>query len=81
VPGYESVAWYGLFGPARLPAGMVSLLYREVAAISKSDEVRTRMLADGLEPLATTPQALGEFLAREIDKWIRVAKSAGISAN
>jgi len=81
VPGYECVAWYGLFGPARLPASLVSLLHREVAAISKSEDLRTRMIAEGLEPVGSTPQAMGDFLAREIDKWTRLAKSAGITAN
>jgi len=81
VPGYECLAWYALFGPARLPSSIVNSLHREVAAISKSDDVRSRMMAEGLEPLGGTPQALGDFLAREIEKWVRLAKSAGITAN
>jgi tripartite-type tricarboxylate transporter receptor subunit TctC len=81
VPGYESVAWYGLFGPARLPKPLIDLLHREVAAISQTQEMRTRMTAEGLEPLGTTPKELGDFLAREITKWTQLAKSAGLSAN
>ncbi len=81
VPGYESKAWYALFAPARLPANLVSLLHREVAAISRTEDMRTRMMAEGLEPLGTTPKELDEFLAREITKWIGVAKAAGLTAN
>ena len=81
VPGYASEAWYGLFAPARLPADLVGLLHREVAAISRTQELRTRMMAEGLEPLGTTPKELDEFLAREIAKWTRVAKAAGLAPN
>ena len=81
VPGYESVAWYALFGPARLPRPLIDVLHREVAAISKTPEMRARMTAEGLEPLGTTPAELGSFFTREIDKWIRLAKTAGLTAN
>jgi len=80
VPGYECLAWYALFGPAKLPASIVNLLHREVAAISQSQDMRSRMMAEGLEPLGTTPKALDEFLGREIEKWTRLAKIAGLSA-
>ena len=80
VPGYECLAWYALFGPAKLPAAIVNLLHREVATISQGQEMRTRMMAEGLEPLGTTPKALDEFLGREIEKWTRLAKTAGLSA-
>ena len=81
VPGYESVAWYGLFGPARLPKPLIDLLHREVAAISQTQEMRTRMMAEGLEPLGTTPRELDAFLGREIEKWTRLARTAGLTAN
>ena len=81
VPGYESRAWYALFAPARLPADLVKLLHGEVAAISRTEDMRKRMMAEGLEPLGTTPKELDEFLGREITKWTRVAKEAGLTAN
>jgi tripartite-type tricarboxylate transporter receptor subunit TctC len=81
VPGYEAKAWYALFAPARLPVNLVSLLHGEVAAISKTDDLRSRVMAEGLEPLGTTPRELDEFLAREIAKWMSVAKAAGLTAN
>jgi tripartite-type tricarboxylate transporter receptor subunit TctC len=81
VPGYASVAWYALFAPARLPKPLVDLLHKEVAAISQTQDLRARMTAEGLEPLGTSPMELDAFFAREIEKWIRLAKSAGLSAN
>lgn len=81
VAGYESTNWYALFGPARLPAGLVNLLSGEIATIAKNPELRSRFLADGQEPLGTTPKELGQHLAREITKWIELAKVAGLTVN
>lgn len=81
VVGYESTNWYALFGPAGLPAGLVNRLAGEIATIAKNPELRSRFLADGQEPLGTTPKELGQHLAREITKWIELAKVAGLTVN
>jgi len=81
VPGYVAVAWYALFAPAKLPANLVHQVHQEVAAISRSQDMRTRMLAEGLEPLGSTPRELDEFLAREITKWTNLAKTGALVAN
>jgi len=78
VPGYESSAWYGLFGPAKLPAALVDKLYREVSTISQLQDVKSRMMTEGLEALGTKPKELGEHLAREIAKWTELAKTGAL---
>jgi tripartite-type tricarboxylate transporter receptor subunit TctC len=78
VPGYEVTNWYGVLGPARMHAGIVARLQREFAQIAKLDFVRERLVADGLEPAAATPPEFDAHLVREIAKWIRLAKAAGI---
>ena len=64
-----------------MPAAIVARLQREIAQIAKLEFVRKRLLADGLEPSDATPQEFEEHLAREIAKWIRLAKAARISVN
>jgi tripartite-type tricarboxylate transporter receptor subunit TctC len=81
VPGYEASNWYGIFGPARMRADVVALLQREIARIAKLDFVRERLVADGLEPSPSTPQEFDAHVVREIEKWIKLAKAAKISAN
>ena len=81
VPGYESTNWYAMFAPAKASARLVTLLYREVAAIAKSQELRRRLIPEGQEPLGTTPHELDAHIAREITKWTELAKAAGLSAN
>lgn len=81
VPGYESTNWYAMFAPARLPPRLVNLLHGQLAAITQDPEMRSRSLADGQEPLGTTPKELEQHLAREIAKWITLAKVASLSIN
>lgn len=80
VPGYESSSWQGLFAPAKLPAALVDLLHREVAAIAKTADMHKRLSAEGLLPQGTSPQEFEKFIAAEIAKWGRVTKAAGIAA-
>ena len=81
LPGYEASNWYGVFGPAKMPAAVVTLLQREIARIAKLDFIRERLAVDGLEPVASTPQEFEAHFVREIEKWTRLAKAAKISAN
>ena len=81
LPGYDTANWYGLFGPAKMPGGVVALLQRELARSAKLDFVRERLVTDGLEPSAATPQEFDAHVAREIAKWTKLAKAAKISIN
>ena len=81
VPGYEVANWYGLLGPAKMPADIVARLQREIAQIAKLDLVRERLVADGLESSEATPQEFDAHLVREITKWTKLAKAARISVN
>ncbi|MCC7486354.1 MAG: tripartite tricarboxylate transporter substrate binding protein [Burkholderiales bacterium] len=78
VPGYEMEPWYGLSGPAGLPAPIVDRLNRENAEVLRSAPVRDRFRSDGLEARPTTP---GEFTARikaEIPLWTKIMREAGV---
>ena len=81
LPGYDTANWYGLFGPAKMPAGVVALLQSELARSAKLDFVRERLATDGLEPSAATPQEFDAHVLREIAKWTKLAKAAKISIN
>ena len=80
VPGYESSNWYAMFAPLKMPPKIINLIYTGIATIAKSSEMRNRLLADGQEPLGTTPIELEAHLAREIAKWIELWKSGAVDA-
>jgi tripartite-type tricarboxylate transporter receptor subunit TctC len=77
-PGFEVTAWYGLVYPARTPrAQIVRLNTALLNALRVSDTVE-QMNRQGLEASGSSPEAFEAHLKREIPKWARVVKSAGI---
>ena len=77
-PGYEIGIWWGLVGPAGLPAPIVSRLGKEIDAILKLPETAKRLDADAAEPWLLPGAAFGKHLAAEVENWKRVAREAKI---
>jgi tripartite-type tricarboxylate transporter receptor subunit TctC len=78
VPGYESVQWYGVLAPAGTPREIVLRLQSEILKILQMRDVREKLLADGAEPVGSTPDQFTGFIRVELDKWVRLVKSNGI---
>ncbi|MEA3195024.1 MAG: hypothetical protein QOD26_3357 [Betaproteobacteria bacterium] len=78
VPGYEAMQWYGLLAPAGTPAAIVERLNVEALKALRSSEMKERLAADGAEPLGGSPAEFAALIRRELDKWTRVARAAGI---
>ena len=79
VPGFESSAWQALLGPAKMSPALVEQLYRVVETASKNPDLQKRMSTEGMATLGSTPKELDTHIARELDKWAKVTKAAGIS--
>ena len=78
LPGFESGQWWGLYGPAALPAAIVSRLNGETNKVLRTAEVRKRLAADGAEPAGGTPQELATYHRADYEKWVKVAKASGV---
>lgn len=78
LPGYESVQWSGLLGPAGTPREIVARLHKETSAVLRSAEMKSRLAKDGAEPIASTPEEFGAYIRSETRKWAKVVKIAGI---
>src|SRR4051812_20201399 len=72
VPGYEAMQWYGFAAPAGTSSAIISRLNAEALKALRSDEMRERLALDGAEPLGSTPEAFGEWIRAELDKWTKV---------
>lgn len=77
-PGFEAVTWIGAVAPAGIPLDVVSRLHRELVDIVRQPEVRDKLVGQGAEPLAATPEQFGAYIKSEIGKWSLVVKQAGI---
>jgi tripartite-type tricarboxylate transporter receptor subunit TctC len=80
VPGYESVAWYGLFAPPNTPADIVKKLNTETAAALHDKNVSQQLIAAGLVPSFSSPEAFATYVASETDKWGKLVQANGIKA-
>ena len=78
LPGYETVAWFGVRAPAGTPRDVVNRLSTEIARIARSPDMRERLEGMGAEPVGSTPEEFGAVMARDIAKWTALAKSVGI---
>ncbi len=77
LPGYESSAWFGLFGPAQMPPELVRRVSDAARQAIDTPEVRRRMDAEGAIPAATSPEAFALFVQSEITRWAKVVKFSG----
>lgn len=78
VPGYEATNWYGVVGPAGLPAGVVEKLNRELMQALRAPDVSESISRQGADPTGSTPAQFRDYLKAEIAKWTSVIKAAGI---
>ncbi len=77
LPGYESSAWFGLFGPARLPAELTRRLSDAARTAVQTPEVRRRIEHEGATPVGNSPEAFAQFVESEIQRWGAVVRYAG----
>ncbi len=71
--GYVADTWMGFSGPARLPADILKRLHGEIAEVMKMPDVRTRVIAMGMEPLVNTPEEFTSSWIENVNTWKRVA--------
>ena len=77
LPGYEAVAWYGVFAPDGTPQDVVTRLNTEIVRIVRSPEVRELLLKQGAESYATSPEEFTKIVQRDVAKWAKVVKASG----
>jgi tripartite-type tricarboxylate transporter receptor subunit TctC len=77
LPGYESSAWFGLFGPGRMSADLTKRLADAARAAVQSPEVKRRIENEGATPVGNSPEEFARFVHSEIVRWRAVVQYAG----
>ena len=77
LPGYEAVLHYGIVAPAGTPRPIIDKLNAAMRAALAEPDVRERIVSDGAEPLAGTPEDYAADIDREETKWSAVVKRSG----
>ena len=78
-PGADAETWWGIVGPAGMPADVVHALNAEINKILTSPELVTFLTNEGAEAEPMAPQQFGEMMRQEIARWTKVAREVNIS--
>jgi tripartite-type tricarboxylate transporter receptor subunit TctC len=79
--GYDVTTWYGVLVPKGTPPAIRAKLYSEIAEILKEPAIVARLREIGAEPGGVTPEQFAAFIRAETEKWIKLAREAGIQAD
>jgi len=75
--GFESTAWWGVFAPAKMPAGLAATLAGEIERIVRSESFRSRLEQLGVIPTVLSLGAFAEFQHAELAKWGKAVRDSG----
>jgi tripartite-type tricarboxylate transporter receptor subunit TctC len=78
---FEVTTWYGVLAPAGTPRPIVTRLNVEIVKAMKSPEMTAKLAAMATEPVTSTPEGFADLIRREIVKWGKVVRAAGLKAD
>jgi tripartite-type tricarboxylate transporter receptor subunit TctC len=81
VPGFESSAWFGVFGPAKLPQEAADKLNRVIVASLSDPVLKQRLETEGATPVGDSPAEFAAFVREDIKRWAPIVKASGATAN
>jgi tripartite-type tricarboxylate transporter receptor subunit TctC len=81
VPGYETGSWYGILAPAQTSRPIVMGLSAEIARIVRTPDIQTQLEKEGAASIGSSPEEFAAHIRKELARWGKVIKEAGISAD
>jgi tripartite-type tricarboxylate transporter receptor subunit TctC len=81
LPDFEVNVWYGLFAPRGTPPRIVDKIADDVSRVLKTPEMRERFTALGVEAEGTAPADFKSYFRKDMEKWRKVVKAAGVAGD
>ena len=78
VPGYEASVWLALLAPAGTPRDIVMKLNQEIGKLMNSPDTKKALYDAGVEVTPSSPEAMSDYMAQELDRWGKVVRETGI---
>jgi tripartite-type tricarboxylate transporter receptor subunit TctC len=76
--GFDAQQWYGVMGPANMPAPIVKTLSESLATVLKAPDLREKLAIEAIEPMVMSPEQFAEFIKKDIARWTKLAKDRKI---
>jgi tripartite-type tricarboxylate transporter receptor subunit TctC len=77
VPGFESTAWFGVFGPAKLPAAVTDKLNATIAGALKGAKLREQLQNEGASPVGNSAADFAAFVRKDVQRWAPIVRQSG----
>jgi len=78
IPGYAMPLWYGFFANKSMSDAVVAKVSQDVARALKSSEMQTKVSANGIDLVGSSPQTFRSFVNNEVDLWAQVVRSRNL---
>jgi tripartite-type tricarboxylate transporter receptor subunit TctC len=79
-PGVETGTWFGFLAPAATPGAIAQALHEALVKVMEQPDMKARFLAQGVEIVGAGPREFDKILREEVDKWSKLVRRAGITA-
>ncbi|UUZ73122.1 tripartite tricarboxylate transporter substrate binding protein [Polaromonas sp. P1(28)-8] len=76
--GFDAQQWYGVVGPAGMPAPIVKQLNESLATVLKAPDLREKLAVEAIEPQVMSPEQFAAFIKADIVRWTKLAKDRKI---
>ena len=76
--GFDVTVWFAVLAPAATPREIVNRLNTEIVKAIKTQDMRERLAQQGADPVGNTPEDFAAVIKRDLAKWAKVVKDAGI---
>jgi tripartite-type tricarboxylate transporter receptor subunit TctC len=76
--GFDAVQWYGVVGPAGMPAEIVSRLNETLGTVLRAADLRDKLSAEAVEPMPMSAAQFGKYIAEDVARWTSLARKRGI---
>ena len=76
--GFDAQQWYGVVGPAGMPAPVVKQLNESLALVLRAPDLREKLSVEAVEPIVMTPDEFAAFIKSDIARWTKLAKDRKI---
>lgn len=81
MPWFQVETWYGVLAPAGTPQEIIRKLNTEFVKMLNDPELRKRLAARGTHPVTSTPEEFARFIRSEIERWGKVVRASGATAD
>ena len=76
--GFDAQQWYGVVGPAGMPAPIVKQLNESLALVLRAPDLREKLSVEAIEPIVMSPDEFAAFIKSDIARWTQLAKERKI---